>query len=42
MKHPFELFGFKGVFFMSKRTKTSKNEKWIKEGRGPDIGSVYD
>lgn len=28
----------KGVFFMSKRTRTSKIDKWIKEGRGSGIG----
>lgn len=26
---------------MSKRTRTSKIEKWIKEGRGTGIGSEY-
>lgn len=26
---------------MSKRTRTSKNEKWIKEGRGSGAGSDY-
>ena len=31
----------KGVFFMAKRTRTSKIDKWIKEGRGSGIGSDY-
>ncbi|MCH1625332.1 hypothetical protein MJG50_08340 [Fredinandcohnia sp. SECRCQ15] len=26
---------------MSKRKRTSKNEKWIKEGRGSGTGSEY-
>ena len=41
MKHPFRLYLSKGVFFMSKRARTSKIEKWIKEGRGSGVGSEY-
>jgi len=29
------------VFFYVKRTRTSKVEKWIKEGRGSGIGADY-
>jgi len=34
------LFSQRGVF-LSKRTRTSKVEKWIKEGRGSGIGADY-
>lgn len=42
MKCPFRLFLSKGVFFiLSKRARTSRIEKWIKEGRGSGVGADY-
>lgn len=38
---PLDYSGLKGYFFMSKRTRTTKIEKWIKEGRGSGVGSEY-
>ena len=37
----FRFSYLKGCFFMSKRTRTSKIDKWIKEGRGSGIGPDY-
>ncbi|CAI8732254.1 Tn7-like transposition protein A [Bacillus pseudomycoides] len=38
---PFRYDCLKGVFFMSKRKRTSEIEKWMKQDRGSGIGPDY-